>query len=65
VPANVRDWSVLNASLDLRPQIEATPTLHSVARLRSSPISVVVTGRDIDAVAGLLHLRERHYIASL
>jgi pyrroloquinoline quinone biosynthesis protein B len=35
--------------------------LHPRDGLRSSPISgVVVTGGDVDAIAGLLHLRERH-----
>jgi len=52
---------VLNASPDLRLQIEATPVLHPRKGLRSSPISgVVIPGGDVDAVAGLLHLRERH-----
>ena len=61
VSANERDWFVLNASPDLRLQIEATPALHPRDGLRSSPISgVVVTGGDVDAIAGLLHLRERH-----
>jgi pyrroloquinoline quinone biosynthesis protein B len=61
VSANGSDWFVLNASPDLRLQIEATPVLHPREGLRSSPISgVVVTGGDVDAVAGLLHLRERH-----
>jgi pyrroloquinoline quinone biosynthesis protein B len=61
VSANRRDWFVLNASPDLRLQIEATPVLHPQEGLRSSPITgVVVTGGDVDAVAGLLHLRERH-----
>src|SRR6202035_2410213 len=61
VAANGRDWFVLNASPDLRLQIEATPALHPHEGLRSSPISgVVVPGGDVDAVAGLLHLRERH-----
>jgi pyrroloquinoline quinone biosynthesis protein B len=42
-------------------QIEATPALHPREGLRSSPISgVVLTGGDVDALAGLLHLRERH-----
>jgi pyrroloquinoline quinone biosynthesis protein B len=42
-------------------QIEASPVLHPREGLRSSPISgVVVTGGDVDALAGLLHLRERH-----
>jgi pyrroloquinoline quinone biosynthesis protein B len=61
VSGNGRDWFVLNASPDLRLQIEATPALHPREGLRSSPISgVVVTGGDVDAIAGLLHLRERH-----
>jgi pyrroloquinoline quinone biosynthesis protein B len=61
VSANGRDWFVLNASPDLRLQIEACPVLHPREGLRSSPISgVVVTGGDVDALTGLLHLRERH-----
>jgi pyrroloquinoline quinone biosynthesis protein B len=61
VSANGLDWFVLNASPDLRLQIEATLALHPQEGLRSSPITgVVVTGGDVDAVAGLLHLRERH-----
>lgn len=61
VTGNKRDWFVLNASPDLRLQIEATPALHPRDGLRSSPISgVIVPGGDVDAVAGLLHLRERH-----
>jgi pyrroloquinoline quinone biosynthesis protein B len=61
VSANERDWFLLNASPDLRLQIEATPILHPRDGLRSSPISgVVVTGGDVDAIAGLLNLRERH-----
>jgi pyrroloquinoline quinone biosynthesis protein B len=61
VSANEHDWFVLNASPDLRLQIEATPALHPREGLRSSPIAgVVVPGGDVDAIAGLLHLRERH-----
>lgn len=61
VSANERDWFLLNASPDLRLQIEAIPALHPRDGLRSSPIAgVVVTGGDVDALAGLLHLRERH-----
>jgi pyrroloquinoline quinone biosynthesis protein B len=64
VSAGGRDWFILNASPDLRPQIEATPVLHPHDGLRSSPIAgVVVCGGDVDAVAGLLHLRERHRFA--
>jgi pyrroloquinoline quinone biosynthesis protein B len=61
VSGNARDWFVLNASPDLRLQIEATPALYPREGLRSSPIvGVLVPGGDVDAVAGLLHLRERH-----
>jgi pyrroloquinoline quinone biosynthesis protein B len=61
VSANEQDWFLLNASPDLRLQIEATPMLHPRCGLRSSPIAgVVLTGGDVDAIAGLLHLRERH-----
>jgi pyrroloquinoline quinone biosynthesis protein B len=64
VSANERDWFLLNASPDLRLQIEATPPLHPREGLRSSPIAgAVVTGGDVDAIAGLLHLRERHRFA--
>jgi len=62
VSANERDWVVLNATPDLRLQIEGTCPLHPREGLRSSPIAgVVVTGGDVDAIAGLLHLRERHH----
>jgi pyrroloquinoline quinone biosynthesis protein B len=62
VSANGRDWFVLNASPDLRLQIEATAALHPREGLRSSPIAgVLVPGGDVDAVVGLLHLRERHH----
>jgi pyrroloquinoline quinone biosynthesis protein B len=61
VSGNRRDWFVLNASPDLRLQIEANAVLHPREALRSSPIAgVLVPGGDVDAVAGLLHLRERH-----
>jgi pyrroloquinoline quinone biosynthesis protein B len=52
---------LLNASPDLRQQIEAAQCLHPREGLRSSPIAgVVLTGGDVDTVAGLLTLRERH-----
>ena len=54
-------WVLFNASPDLRAQIERTPSLHPRSGLRSSPIAaVVLTGSDVDAIAGLLTLRERH-----
>ena len=53
-------WFLFNASPDLRQQIEATPCLHPRQGLRSSPIAGVgLTGGDVDAIAGLLTLRER------
>jgi pyrroloquinoline quinone biosynthesis protein B len=54
-----RRWALINASPDLRQQIEASPCLHPRDGLRSSPIgAVLLTNADVDAVAGLLHLRE-------
>jgi pyrroloquinoline quinone biosynthesis protein B len=59
VSADGRSWVIVNASPDLRQQIEANPPLHPRDSLRSSPIAaVVLTNADVDAVAGLLHLRE-------
>ena len=64
VSANERDWFLLNASPDLRLQIEAAPVLHPRDGLRSSPIAgAIVAGGDVDAIAGLLHLRERHRLS--
>lgn len=53
-------WYLLNASPDLRQQINDTPDLHPRSGLRHSPIAgVVLTGGDVDVIAGLLTLRER------
>ena len=53
-------WFLINASPDLRQQIHANTILHPRRGLRSSPIEgVILTGADVDAIAGLLHLRER------
>ena len=52
-------WFLLNASPDLRAQIEATPALHPQGAGRNSPIGgVVLTSGEIDQIAGLLSLRE-------
>jgi len=60
VSADGEHWFLLNASPDLRRQIELTPALHPQHGLRSTPIAgVVLTGGDVDAIAGLLTLRER------
>jgi pyrroloquinoline quinone biosynthesis protein B len=59
ISASGRRWTILNASPDLRAQIQATPALQP-SGLRDSPIeSVVLTGAEIDQTAGLLSLRER------
>jgi pyrroloquinoline quinone biosynthesis protein B len=56
---NGQRWALVNASPDLRQQIGASPFLWPTGRVRSSPIAaVVLTNGDVDAVAGLLHLRE-------
>jgi pyrroloquinoline quinone biosynthesis protein B len=59
VSSDRKRWTLLNASPDLRAQIQATCALHP-ANLRDSPIeSVLLTGGEIDQTAGLLSLRER------
>ena len=60
VSGDGRRWTLLNASPDLRAQIQATPQLHPREAARASPIAaVVLTGAEIDQTAGLLSLRER------
>jgi pyrroloquinoline quinone biosynthesis protein B len=53
-------WFLINASPDLRQQLIATPQLHPApGRLRHSPIAgVILTNGEIDAIAGLLSMRE-------
>lgn len=58
---NGRDWLIVNASPDLRSQIIACPALAPPPGTRASPISdVILTGSEIDQIAGLLTLREGH-----
>lgn len=53
------EWFLLNASPDLRLQIERTSVLHPRNGSRDSPIAgVLLTSADIDQIAGLLSLRE-------
>jgi pyrroloquinoline quinone biosynthesis protein B len=60
VTGNGSDWIVVGASPDLRQQIQQTPQLWPRDGLRDSPIAgVVLIGGDVDALAGLLVLRER------
>ena len=60
VSADGEHWFLINASPDLRQQLIATPQLHPKAgKLRHSPISgVILTNGEIDAVTGLLSMRE-------
>jgi pyrroloquinoline quinone biosynthesis protein B len=60
VSADGDHWFLINASPDLRQQLIATPQLHPKAgELRHSPISgVILTNSEVDAVAGLLSMRE-------
>ncbi|WP_221794294.1 pyrroloquinoline quinone biosynthesis protein PqqB [Aquisediminimonas sediminicola] len=60
VSGDGQHWHLLNASPDLRQQINQTEELHPKSGLRSTPISsVILTGGDVDVIAGLLTLRER------
>jgi pyrroloquinoline quinone biosynthesis protein B len=60
VSADGEHWFLINASPDLRHQLIATPQLHpKPGQLRHSPISgVILTNSEVDAVAGLLSMRE-------
>src|SRR6056297_430358 len=58
VSADGENWFLVNASPDIRQQILATPQLHPRG-LRHSPIAgVILTNGEVDAVTGLLSLRE-------
>jgi pyrroloquinoline quinone biosynthesis protein B len=59
VTADGESWVLINASPDLPYQIRQSKALHPRCGTRGSPIkSVVLTGAEIDQVAGLLSLRE-------
>jgi pyrroloquinoline quinone biosynthesis protein B len=59
VSADGSSWFLVNAAPDLRQQIIDTPKLHPRRGFRDTPIAgVVLTNGDVDAIAGLLCLRE-------
>jgi pyrroloquinoline quinone biosynthesis protein B len=60
ISADGEHWFLINASPDLRQQVIATPQLHpKPGRLRDSPVAgVILTNSEVDAVAGLLSMRE-------
>jgi pyrroloquinoline quinone biosynthesis protein B len=63
VSADGERWVLLNASPDLPEQLRATPVLHpgDATGARGSPVkAVILSGGDIDCIAGLLSLREGH-----
>ena len=60
VSADGKDWVLINASPDLPAQLRRAIALHPCVGTRGSPIkAVLLTGGEIDQVAGLLSLRER------
>src|SRR5216683_6807632 len=60
VTADGENWLLINASPDLPQQLRQTKPLHPRGETRGSPIkAVLLTGAEIDQVAGLLSLRER------
>ncbi|WP_137180588.1 pyrroloquinoline quinone biosynthesis protein PqqB [Roseomonas sp. AR75] len=67
VSADGARWALLNAAPELGAQIAATRALHPLpapGRIRHSPIAaVLLTGGEVDTIAGLLTLRERHPFA--
>lgn len=64
VSADGERWLLLNASPDLRQQIQATPALHPRQGVRHSPLAaVLVTNGDVDHIGGLINLREGQPLA--
>jgi len=60
ISADGGNWFLINASPDLRQQINTTPALHPApGNRRNTPIAgVILTNGEVDAIAGLLSLRE-------
>lgn len=59
VSVDADNWFLLNASPDIRQQIQQNPCLHPKKNKRHSPIKgVILTNADVDHIGGLLTLRE-------
>ena len=60
ISSDGKHWFLINASPDLRQQLIATTQLHpKPGALRHSPVAgVILTNGEIDAIAGLLSMRE-------
>src|SRR5438309_11766583 len=60
VTADGENWALINASPDLPQQVRQSKALHPRSGTRGSPIkAVLLTGAEVDQMAGLLSLRER------
>jgi pyrroloquinoline quinone biosynthesis protein B len=62
VSADGEHWFLLNASPEIRAQIESFPPLHPRSARHSPIAGVLVTNGDLDHCLGLLSLRESHPI---
>jgi pyrroloquinoline quinone biosynthesis protein B len=62
VSADAEAWFLLNASPEIRQQIERFPPLHPRGPRHSPIAGVVLTNGDLDHCLGLLSLRESHPI---
>ncbi|WP_135078889.1 pyrroloquinoline quinone biosynthesis protein PqqB [Terasakiella sp. SH-1] len=64
VTVDDENWFLLNASPDIRQQIQDNPCLHPKHGKRHSPIvGAILTNADVDHIGGLLTLRESHPLA--
>lgn len=64
VTVDDENWFLLNASPDIRQQIQSNPCLHPKHGKRHSPIvGAILTNADVDHIGGLLTLRESHPLA--
>ena len=60
VSADGESWILLNASPEIRAQIESFPPLHPRAARHSPIAGIVLTSGDLDHCLGLFSLRESH-----
>jgi len=60
VSSNGTDWVLLNASPEIRAQVEAFPALHPRGPRHSPIAAIILTNGDLDHCLGLLSLRESH-----
>ena len=60
ISADAERWFLLNASPEIRAQIESCPALHPRAPRHSPIAGILLTNGDLDHCLGLLSLRESH-----